>query len=331
MSLSLCDVACWYGGSAVARVDHRIGFLVAAAVLAAALVGCSPHSSTRASSARGLVNNVQDVAQRVAAEPSDSRLTINPPDGATGVSPTETVTAAVAGGRFTEVALATASGASLAGVVSPDGERWASTTPLEPSTSYVLNATSRSVSGHETKATSRFSTLAPGQQVTGKITPKDNETVPADRPVSVLFDKPIGDRAVVEHALQVSANPPVSGTTEWRSDRELVWRPTPSWPPGGHVMVALSIFGKPLGNGLVGASDLRSVFAASQADGTPPSAPSSSTAPASSTQPKSGAQSVTGSGSLTSGSSAGSTRPSAAKRSSKPAASGNQSSSPGAH
>jgi hypothetical protein len=78
--------------------------------------------------------------------------------------------------------------------------------------------------------------------------------------VSVLFDKPIVDRAAVEKALVVNATPPVQGTTNWRSDREVVWQPNGLWQPGSQVTATLDFFGKQVGPGLFGGGDLRSSF-----------------------------------------------------------------------
>jgi len=200
-------------------------------------------------------------AQKQIAKVDQPRITVSPADGTAGVSPGERVTASVMEGQLTQVALADAQGVPLAGVLSPDGERWSSVQPLKPNTSYVLKAASRAVSGQENHTTTRFSTLAPGQQVGGKITPDATAPVGTDAVISVVFDKPIVDRSVVERSLRVSANPATNGAVAWRSDREMLWRPVGRWAPGSLVTVSVDMFGKALGGGLVGASDLRSTFA----------------------------------------------------------------------
>lgn len=207
--------------------------------------------------------------QRMAQGMADAfqpNLTVNPQDGATGVSPTERVTAVATSGQLTQVDLRTAGGVKIDGALSPDGERWASTKPLKPETSYVLTTAMRSTSGKESTSTSRFSTLAPGQQVTGKITPDDGSALAADRAVSVVFDKPIGDRAAAERALRVVSDPPMTGTCEWRGDRELVWQPNGPWPAGARVTAEMAIFGKELGPGVFGARDLRATYGTAGAD-----------------------------------------------------------------
>jgi hypothetical protein len=236
-------------GSAVARL------LVGTAMLGAALTGCAGSGGTA-----GSPGVIQDVALPAAPEPIQARLTVNPPDGAAGVSPSEKVTALVASGQFVQVDLRTSGGDKLDGALSPDGERWMSSKSLRPDTSYVLTSLIRSDDGQQTTTVSRFSTQSRGQQVSGKITPSDGSTVDDNEPLTIQFDKPIGDRGAVERALRVISNPTVTGQSQWRSDRELVWQPDGSWPAGSDVTVSLDIFGRQLGQDLFGAGDLRSVF-----------------------------------------------------------------------
>jgi len=237
----------------VARVDRRgIRNAVGAGLLTLVIAGCAD---------QGAPDSLDLAAQRNVATVDQPRITVSPADGSAGVSPIERVTASVMDGQLTQVVLTTAQGVPLAGTLSPDGERWASSQPLKPNTSYVLKAASRAVTGQENHTTTRFSTLAPGQQVGGKITPDASAPVGTDAVVSVVFDKPIVDRSIVERSLRVSANPATNGTPAWRSDRELLWRPAGKWAPGSLVTVSVDMFGKELGGGLVGASDLRSTFA----------------------------------------------------------------------
>ncbi|MDQ2709130.1 MAG: Ig-like domain-containing protein [Actinomycetota bacterium] len=296
------------------RVDRRgVRYIVGLGLLVGLLGGCAQGGATDGA--------VRDAAQLGTASAAQPRLTVNPPDGAVGVSPAERVTAAVIGGQLTQVQLTAADGSALVGVLSPDGERWSSSIPLKPNTSYVLNAGSRSPSGEESSTTARFRTLAPGQEITGKITPDDSAPVPVTQSVSVLFDKPIANRVVVERAFRVTSNPAATGATEWRSDRELLWRPAPGWSPGSQVTVSLDIYGKQLGGGLVGAADLRTTFAVVGEDGLALRAPSSSSSVPSSTVRPPGSRPSTAPSvaarSATPPSSA--SRPSAAQRAALPA------------
>jgi hypothetical protein len=241
-------------------MDPRKTALVGtAAALVVVLSGCAQLGTGEQ------VGGIKDVAAQQAlaqgmADAFHPNLTVNPADGTAGVSPTELVTAVVASGQLTQADLRSQDGGELAGALSPDGARWTSTAPLKPNTSYVLTTVVRSTAGQDNTTTTKFATLSPGQQVGGKITPADGGTANPASPVSVLFDKPIVDRAAVEKALVVTSTPPIQGTTNWRSDREVVWQPSGLWQPGSQVTATLDFFGKQVGPGLFGGGDLRSSF-----------------------------------------------------------------------
>jgi len=255
----------------VGRIDPRVTARVgAAAVLVVALSGCAQLGTGEQ------IGGIKDVAaqQSLAQGMADAfhpNLTVSPQNGAAGVSPTELVTAVVASGQLTSADLRSQDGGKLDGALSPDGARWTSTAPLKPNTSYVLTTVVRSTTGQESNTTTKFTTLSPGQQVGGKITPADGGTVNPASPVSVLFDKPIGDRAAVEKALVVTSTPPIQGAPQWRSDREVVWQPSGLWQPGSQVTATLDFFGKQVGPGLFGGGDLRSSFRVGDLTSTLPS------------------------------------------------------------
>lgn len=245
------------------RVVRRRATVVAAAVMVGALVTLSSGCAQLDSGDQ--IGGIQDAAaQRALADGMAAAfrpsLTVNPPDGTSGVSPTEPVTAAAAGGQLTKADLKTVGGAPLPGVLSPDGARWSSTAPLKPNTSYVLHTVVRSTSGQETPADTKFSTLAPGQQVTGAITPKSGEQANPATPISVVFSRPIADHAAVERSLVVTSTPPLTGSTHWRGDRELVWQSDGLWQAGSKVTATLDFFGKQVGPGVFGGGDLRTTF-----------------------------------------------------------------------
>ncbi|WP_156934632.1 Ig-like domain-containing protein [Pseudonocardia spinosispora] len=234
----------------------RFGYLTASIALVGAVVsGCSEIGG-----ASGAIGSIEDVAHRAAPDAVQPALTMNPQDGAVGVAPSERVTAVVASGQLAQVDLRSADGGKLDGVLSPDGERWTSSTPLRPDTSYTLTTVTRSVTGEQATSTARFSTQSPGQQVRGKITPANGTSVGTDKPVVIDFDKPIANHRAVEQALRVSSNPTVSGRSRWQGDRQLVWQPDGAWPEGSEVTASLDFYGRAVGPNLFGAADERSVF-----------------------------------------------------------------------
>lgn len=232
------------------------------ALVGVALAGCSEIGG-----APGAVGSIEDVAQRAVPEAVEPALTMNPPDGAAGVAPSERVTAVVASGQLSKVELRSTDGDKLDGVLSPDGERWTSSGALHPDKSYVLTTVTRSGTGEQATSTSRFSTQSPGQQVSGKITPASGSTVEKDRPVAIEFDKAITDHGAVERSLRVTSNPTVRGSSHWEGDRKLVWQPDEAWPDGGEITASLDFYGRAVGGNLFGAADLRSVFRVAGAGG----------------------------------------------------------------
>jgi hypothetical protein len=211
------------------------------------------------------VGGIQDAAaQRAMADGMAAAfrpsLTVHPSDGTSGVSPGEPVTAAVASGQITQAELKAVDGGALPGVLSPDGARWSSTAPLKPNTSYLLHTVVRATSGQETPADTRFSTLAPGQQVTAVISPKTGEQANPASPISVVFSRPVTDHAAVERSLVVTSTPALPGSTHWRGDRELVWQADGLWQAGTRVTATLDFFGRKVGPGVFGGGDVRSAF-----------------------------------------------------------------------
>lgn len=246
--------------SLLGRVGHRrwlrFGYLTASI----ALVGVVGSGCSEIGGASGAIGSIEDVAHRAAPDAVQPALTMNPQDGAVGVAPSERVTAVVASGQLAQVDLRSADGGKLDGVLSPDGERWTSSAPLRPDTSYTLTTVTRSVTGEQATSTARFSTQSPGQQVNGKITPANGASVGIDKPVVIEFDKPIANHPAVEQALRVTSNPTVSGSSRWQGDRQLVWQPDGAWPEGSEVTASLDFYGRAVGPNLFGAADLRSVF-----------------------------------------------------------------------
>jgi lipoprotein-anchoring transpeptidase ErfK/SrfK len=245
----------------------RLLGVVVAVVLVLPLSGCSRlGGGATAVAVQGVAH--RNAARQEAAAPSPSRLTVNPPDGSNGVSPSDLVTAVVAGGKLSSVDLRTADGIPLEGALSPDGGRWNSTTPMRPATSYVLTASTVSETGQRTTRTIRFSTQAPDQQVAAKIVPADGSSIDPIQPVTVEFDKPVTDRGAAERALQVVSSPAVAGHAQWADDRLLRWLPDGTWPMGSTLTVSLALYGRQLGPNIFGTEDERAVLRVGPEGGT---------------------------------------------------------------
>jgi lipoprotein-anchoring transpeptidase ErfK/SrfK len=65
--------------------------------------------------------------------------------------------------------------------------------------------------------------------------------------VSVVFNKPVQDKAVVERGLSVTASPAVEGSWSWMKDRDgkdrVDYRPQGYWKPGTKVKFGMNLVG----------------------------------------------------------------------------------------
>jgi lipoprotein-anchoring transpeptidase ErfK/SrfK len=130
---------------------------------------------------------------------------------------------------------------AVPGRITPDGTRWSPTEELTPATPYTLDAVAEDAAGLRADQHSAFFTAGPAHTVTAFFTPDDGATVGVGMPVSLRFSRPVADRAAVERAVEVTADPPVPLAAHWFGDRRLDVRPEHLWTPGTQVRVALRL------------------------------------------------------------------------------------------
>jgi lipoprotein-anchoring transpeptidase ErfK/SrfK/putative intracellular protease/amidase len=164
-----------------------------------------------------------------------------PADGAQEVHTGDDVAVTVADGRLLSVRLADDRGVAVPGRITPDGTRWSPTEELTPATPYTLDAVAEDAAGLRADQHSAFFTAGPAHTVTAFFTPDDGATVGVGMPVSLRFSRPVADRAAVERAVEVTADPPVPLAAHWFGDRRLDVRPEHLWTPGTQVRVALRL------------------------------------------------------------------------------------------
>ena len=187
------------------------------------------------------------------------KLTASVTDGAVGVAVDKPVTVAAEDGVLGAVSMTNADGTAIAGRLSPDGLRWATTEPLDYNKRYTLNAQSLGLGG----ATSRqmtFQTHSPENLTMPYLMPNDGESVGIGQPVAIRFDENIPNRVAAERAIKVTTNPPVEGAFYWLSNREVRWRPEHYWKPGTTVDVAVNTYGVDLGDGVFGQENVTTHF-----------------------------------------------------------------------
>ncbi|MGW2374992.1 MULTISPECIES: L,D-transpeptidase [Kitasatospora] len=168
-------------------------------------------------------------------------LSAVPADGAQDVAAEGPVRVSVSQGRLVSVRLADAKGVGLPGRISPDGSGWAPDGPLPLGTAFTLDSVAEDDQGQRAAQHSAFSTAARAHTFVAFFTPEDGSTVGVGMPVSLRLSRPITDRAAVERAVQVTADPPVPVAAHWFGNQRLDFRPQRYWAAGTKVTVALRL------------------------------------------------------------------------------------------
>ncbi|WP_431680607.1 L,D-transpeptidase [Kitasatospora sp. KL5] len=164
-----------------------------------------------------------------------------PADGTQDVHSDAEVAVTVAEGKLLSVRLADDRGVAVPGRTAPDGSRWIPEEPLSPATPYTVDAVAQDADGLRADHHSTFVTAGPAHSVAAFLTPEDGVTVGVGMPVSLRFTRPIADRAAVERAVTVTADPPVPLAAHWFGNRRLDVRPQHYWEPGTRVTVSLRL------------------------------------------------------------------------------------------
>jgi lipoprotein-anchoring transpeptidase ErfK/SrfK len=162
-------------------------------------------------------------------EPAAPQVKITPKDGAGKARPDKGITVKVANGTLTAVSVV-AKGRKVPGALSADRTRWRSRWTLTPGSAYRVSATAHNPAGKTTTATSTFKTLkAPNTLSVLSVTPGTGEKVGIGMPISVTFDRPVGDRKAVERSLEVKSEHATHGAWYWVNDQTVIFRTEKFW------------------------------------------------------------------------------------------------------
>jgi lipoprotein-anchoring transpeptidase ErfK/SrfK len=194
------------------------------------------------------------------------RLSVDPPDGTSGVPLDSPVTVTVSSGQLLGVSVTASTGAATPGsLITPGpepatgptslpgeliGSTWAALAPLEPGASYTVAATVSGPHGATTRLTSTFSTLTPAKLLKIAIAPLNGQTVGVGMPIALYLSQPVTNHAAFESRVQVTTDPPVAGAWHWFSDTEVHYRPQAYWPSGTLVSLDGQFAGWDVGNGV---------------------------------------------------------------------------------
>ena len=172
-------------------------------------------------------------------------IRITPGDGAKGVRPGGGLRVRVADGRLESVKVVRsqdAQEAKVPGRISADGTSWRPDDGrLALAARYTVDVVARDGDGSRSARRTTFTTYVPDERFIGYVTPEDRSTVGTGMIVSLQFNREIENRAAVERAVRVTADPAVDIRPHWFGDGRLDFRPRRYWKPGTRVTVALGL------------------------------------------------------------------------------------------
>ncbi|QRX94364.1 L,D-transpeptidase [Streptomyces noursei] len=175
----------------------------------------------------------------------EEAIRILPGDGARGVRANGRLEVRVPEGRLERVEVNRAGGSGrqpVAGRISRDGTIWRPVTDsLELASRYTVDAVAVDGAGRRTTRHTTFNTFAPPHRLIGFYSPESGATVGTGLIFSLVFNRPVLDRAAVERAVTVSARPAVEVAPHWFGHRRLDFRPRERWRPGTRLTVQLRL------------------------------------------------------------------------------------------
>jgi lipoprotein-anchoring transpeptidase ErfK/SrfK len=217
------------------RAGARAAALIlASAALLAGAAGCD----------RGPTDTSgKDGSPRAASADS---IHVTPRDGAKGVGRDAGIRVTVPEGRLERVAvrqIEAADPVDLPGRISPDGKTWTPVPGAHPALAakYGVDAVTLDDEGRRAARHTSFTTEVPAHRFIGYFAPENRATVGTGMIVSVDFNRRIRDRAAVQRAITVTAEPAVEVVGHWFGDRRLDFRPRDYWTPGTRVTIAMAL------------------------------------------------------------------------------------------
>lgn len=194
----------------------------------------------------GCTEGMRDIGE---GKPRSSRdaIRISPDDGAKDVGPGSRIEVKVPDGRLERVTVTRIEDAQrevVAGRISPDGLSWSpvgGTGRLALASKYGVAAVAVDSAGRRSARNTTFTTVVPEHRFIGYFKPENRSTVGTGMIVSFQFNRPIRDRAAVEKAIEVTAEPAVDVVGHWFGKDRLDFRPATYWKPGTEVTVEVGL------------------------------------------------------------------------------------------
>ncbi|MFF4545944.1 Ig-like domain-containing protein [Streptomyces sp. NPDC001406] len=227
----------------VSHISHRSGRqsrwtrrgLLAAfgAVPAAALAGCG-ESADGSPAADG--KDATGSARAVTAK--KATIAVTPASGTRKAEFDSPVEVTVTHGTLASVTVTGNDGSALSGSYNDARTKWTSAKNPCSGTEYTVTARAK---GAAEETVSTFTTRSPGATFVGYFTPEANSTSGVGMPVSIDFTHAVKDRAAVQKAITVTAEPAVEVVGHWFSDTRLDFRPETYWAAGTKITLSLRL------------------------------------------------------------------------------------------
>ncbi|MET7736048.1 Ig-like domain-containing protein [Streptomyces sp. NPDC005402] len=209
----------------------RRGILAALGALPAAtlLTGCSGGSAD-ASQGSEATTSVRAAAKKAV-------VSVTPADGTTKAGFATPVEITVTDGTLTSVKVTGNDGSALDGSYNATKTKWTSSRNPYSGTKYTVAVTAAG----GTEETATFTTRSPGETFVGYFTPEAGSTSGVGMPVSINFTHAVSDKAAVQKAITVTAEPAVEIVGHWFSDTRLDFRPETYWAAGTKITLSLRL------------------------------------------------------------------------------------------
>jgi lipoprotein-anchoring transpeptidase ErfK/SrfK len=243
-------------------IKQRIGRRVAAGLIGLMLTvalgvsACTGGSST----SPGGASTAADGGGQAGSSAHPAKLTTQPANGATDISPTAPVKITVTEGTIENVSLTKPDGGAVNGQLAADRLSWSTTEPLGYGRTYTWHGTATGVDRTPTEISGSFTTLTPTKQISGSLNVGDDQSYGIAMPIVLTFSAKVTDKAAVERQLSVETTPTTDGAWAWLSDTAVHWRPKDYFQPGTQVKVSANLYGVNIGNGAYGKQDVTAGF-----------------------------------------------------------------------
>ncbi|MHC3468993.1 L,D-transpeptidase [Streptomyces sp. 7R007] len=204
--------------------------VLGAAPAAAVLTGCSGSAGASEDTTKAGTSAKATATRRPV-------VTVTPADGTTKADFTSPVEITVTDGTLASVEVTGNDGSTLEGSFNEAKTRWTSSRNPYSGTKYTVTATAEGASAQ----TATFTTRSPGETFVGYFTPEAGSTSGVGMPVSINFTHAVSDRAAVQKAITVTAEPAVEVVGHWFDDTRLDFRPETYWASGTKITLSLRL------------------------------------------------------------------------------------------